>query len=65
MDHLNFASEKLTVLEEGSLNFGSGQTVARHVHDVVNAATDPVVALVIATSAITGELGKVLALIRT
>jgi hypothetical protein len=44
------------VLEKGSLDFSSRQTVARHVHDVINTTTDPVVSLVVTASAITGEL---------
>lgn len=49
-------NDALTVLEESSLNLSGRQTVARHVHNVVDTATDPVVAVVIATSAISREL---------
>lgn len=44
------------MLDKGSLDLSSGQTVARDVDNVVNTATDPVVSIVIATSAISGEL---------
>lgn len=52
-------SDARTVLEESSLDLSGGQTVARYVHHVVDTATDPVVAIVIATSAISGELEMV------
>jgi hypothetical protein len=48
------------VLEEGGFDLSSGQTVARDVDNIVDTATDPVVTIVIATSAISGELDKVL-----
>ena len=44
------------MLEKGSLDLSSGETVARDVDNVINTATDPVVTIVIATSAISGEL---------
>jgi hypothetical protein len=44
------------VLKKGSLNLSSGQTVTRNVDNVVNTATDPVVTIVIAASAISSEL---------
>lgn len=44
------------MLNKGSLNLSSGQAVTRNVDNVVNTATDPVVTIVIATSAISGEL---------
>jgi len=52
------------MLHESSLNLSSGQAVTRHVDDVVNTATDPVVAVVIAASAITRELKEILTLVR-
>lgn len=55
----NQCQRGLTVLEKGGFNLSSGQTVTRHVHNIVDTATDPVVAIVIATSAITSELQKV------
>lgn len=44
------------MFDKGSLDLSSGQTVARDVDNVVNTATDPVVSIVIAASAISGEL---------
>lgn len=44
------------MFEKSRLDLSGRQTVARHVHNVVDTATDPVVAVVIATSAISGEL---------
>lgn len=46
----------LTVLEKSSLDLSSGQTVSRNVDDIVDTATDPVVAIVIAASTISSEL---------
>lgn len=54
------SKDVLTVLEEGGFDLSSGQTVARDVDNIVDTATDPVVTIVIATSAISGELEKVL-----
>lgn len=54
------SKDALTVLEEGGFDLSSGQTVARDVDNIVDTATDPVVTIVIATSAISGELEKVL-----
>ena len=47
------------MLEKGGFDLGSGETVTRHVHNIVDTTTDPVVAIVIATSAITSELQRV------
>lgn len=44
------------VLNEGSLDFSGGQTVTRHVDDVVDTAADPVVTLVVTGCSITSEL---------
>ncbi len=46
----------LTMLDEGGLDFGRGQSVARDVDNVVNTATDPVVAFMIAAGSVTSEL---------
>lgn len=46
----------LTVLEKSSLDLSSGQTVSRNVDDIVNTATDPVVAVVVTASTISSEL---------
>lgn len=46
------------MLQKGSLDLGSGQTVARDINNVVNTAANPVVTIVIATSAISGELDR-------
>lgn len=46
----------LGVLNQSSLNFSSGQTVSRDVDNIVNTATDPVVAVLVTTSTITSEL---------
>jgi hypothetical protein len=46
----------LTVLEKSGLNLSGGQTVSRNVDDIVDTATDPVVAVVITASTISGEL---------
>lgn len=46
----------LTVLEKSSLDLSGGQTVSRNVDDIVDTATDPVVAVVITASTISGEL---------
>lgn len=46
------------MLEEGGLNLSSRQTVARNVDDIVNTATNPVVTIVVTTSAISGELSQ-------
>jgi hypothetical protein len=47
------------VLEQRGLNLRGRQAVARHVNDVVDAAADPVVAVVVAAGAIAGELSIV------
>jgi hypothetical protein len=47
---------QLTVLDESSLDLSSGQAVTGNVNNIVNTATDPVVTVLIATSAISGEL---------
>ncbi len=44
------------VLDEGGLNLGGGETVAGDVDNVVDAAADPVEALVIAGGTVTGKL---------
>lgn len=45
-----------TVLDQRCLNLSCRQSVAGHVHHIVNTASDPVVALVVATSAVSSEL---------
>jgi len=44
------------VLDQGSLDLSSGQTVTGDVDNVIDTATDPVVTLVIASSTITSEV---------
>jgi hypothetical protein len=44
------------VFYQSSFDFGSGQTVATNVDDIVNPAADPVEALVIPASAVAREL---------
>lgn len=46
------------VLDEGGLNLGGGEAVAGDVDDVVDAAADPVEALVVAGGTVTGKLTK-------
>lgn len=46
----------LTVLEKSSLDLSGGQTMSRNVNDIVDTTADPVVAVVITTSTISGEL---------
>ena len=46
------------MLEESGFDLGGGQTVARHVDDIVNTAPNPVVTIVVTTSAISGELSQ-------
>lgn len=48
----------LTVLEKSSLDLSSGQAVSRNVDDIVDTATDPVVAVLVTTSTVTSELQK-------
>ena len=52
------------VLDESGLDLGRRQAVAADVDDIVDTSTDPVKALVVTSSAITGEL-KSLKLIYT
>ena len=44
------------MLDEGRLNLGGGETVARDVDDIVNTAADPDVPVVISACAISGEV---------
>ena len=44
------------MLDKRGLDLGSGQAVAGHVDDIVDTATDPVEALVVATGTVSGEL---------
>lgn len=44
------------VLNEGSFDFGRGETVTADVDNIINTATDPVETFVITGSAITSEL---------
>lgn len=46
------------MLNKSSLNLSGRETVARDVNNVIHTASDPVVAVVIATSAISSELGN-------
>ncbi len=46
------------MLDKRGLDLGSGQAVARHVDDIVDTATDPVEALVVATGTVSGELER-------
>jgi len=50
------ASRSHTVLDERCLNFCSGQSVARDVDDIVDAASDPVVAFVVTSCTVSSEL---------
>jgi hypothetical protein len=52
------------VFDECGFDFGGGETVAGYVYDVVYAATDPVVAFVVSTCAVAGELEDVSAIRR-
>lgn len=45
------------VLDQRGFDFGGGQTVTGDVDDVVDAAADPVVAVVVTTGSVTCELG--------
>jgi hypothetical protein len=47
------------VLDESGFDFGGGETMAGDVDDVVDAAADPVVTLVVTSSSVTCELWKV------
>lgn len=44
------------MFQESGLNLGGGQTVTRHVDDIINTTTDPVVSVVVTASTITGEI---------
>lgn len=44
------------VLNQGSLDFGSGQTVTTDVNDVIDTSTDPVESLVVTSGTVTSEL---------
>lgn len=44
------------MLKESGLNLRSGQTVPRDVDNIVNAATDPVVTIVVTAGTISSEL---------
>lgn len=46
----------LTVLEKSGLDLSGGQTVSRNVDDIVNTTADPVIAVVVTASTISGEL---------
>lgn len=46
------------VLDQGSFDFGGRETVAGYVDYVVDTAPDPVVALVVSASAVTGKLSR-------
>jgi hypothetical protein len=45
------------MLDQRSLDFSGGETMAGYVDNVVYAATDPVVALVVSSRSVTSELG--------
>ena len=44
------------MLDDSCLDFRSRETMARYIDDVINSATNPVVAFMITTGTITGEL---------
>lgn len=44
------------MLQQGGLDLGRRQAVARHVNHVINAATDPVETLMVTSGTVTGEL---------
>lgn len=44
------------VLDQGGFDLGGGQAVSTDVDNIVNTASDPVVAFVITSSSVTGEL---------
>lgn len=44
------------VVDEGSLNLSSRETMAGNVDNVVNTSTDPVVAVMITSSSVTSKL---------
>jgi hypothetical protein len=44
------------MLDQGCFDLGSGQAMTADINYIINAATDPVEALVITSSAVTGEL---------
>jgi hypothetical protein len=46
----------LTMLNERCLNLRSRQSVSRNVNNVINTASDPVVAFVIASGTVSSEL---------
>jgi len=46
----------LRVLDQSGFDFSGGQTVSRNVDNIVNTATDPVVAVLITASTVTSEL---------
>ena len=48
------------VLDQGGFDFGGGETVTGNVDDIIDTATDPVVALVITGGTIASELGFLL-----
>ena len=45
------------MLDQRSLDFSGGETMAGYVDNVVYAATDPVVALMVSSRSVTSELG--------
>ena len=47
-----------TVLDERCLNLSSRQSVSRNVDDIVDTASDPVVAFVVTTSAVAGGITR-------
>lgn len=48
----------LGVLKQSGFDFSSGQTVPRDVDNIIDTATDPVVAVLVTTSTVTSELQK-------
>jgi hypothetical protein len=50
---------RFTVPDQGILDFCRRQPMARHVDDIINPTTDPVIALVISARPIAGELSRV------
>lgn len=44
------------MLNKSGFDFARRQAMARNVHDVVDTAADPVIAVVVTASTITGEL---------
>jgi len=46
------------VLDEGRFDFGGGETMTGYVYDIVDSASNPVVAFMITTGSVPSELGE-------